>query len=370
MKDNRISKIAQNLVSYSLDVQPGEHIMIHVVDEGEMLAIELVKQLYARGAYPHIRVTKPKMQREWMKGLTVEQANHLADVEKALWYGMDGYIGIHGENNDKEMSGVPEEKSRIYSEAFQDIFHFVDNNTKGIRINYPTPALAQKAKMSTEEFEDFYFDVCSLDYKKMHEACMPLYELMDRTDRVRITGPGTDITFSIKGIGTKAASGKRNLPDGEVYTSPVRDSINGVISYNTVSNYNGTSFENVRFTFQEGKIVEATANETAKLNSILDTDEGARYIGEFAIAFNPCILHPMGDTLFDEKIAGSFHLTPGRAYEGADNGNRSTVHWDLIQIQRPDYGGGEIWFDDVLIRKDGLFVHESLLGLNPDRLKL
>ncbi|MFS0920515.1 aminopeptidase [Brevibacillus sp. 179-C 1.1 NHS] len=370
MRDERLGKIADNLISYSLDVQAKQHIMIMVVDEGEPLAIELVKRLYAKGAYPHLRFVRPKVQREWMKGLTAEQLAHTVQWEKDMWFGMQGYIGIHGETNDSEMKDVPQEKYRLYAEAYESIVHHVDNQITGLRINYPTSALAQKASMTTEAFEDFYFNVCSLDYRKMAEACQPLYDLMDKTDRVRIVGPGTDLTFSIKGIGTRTAVGKRNIPDGEVYTSPVRDSIHGTISYNTPSNFKGTTFENVRFTFREGKIVEAYANHTDKLHEILDTDEGARYIGEFAIAFNPYILHPMGDILFDEKIAGSFHLTPGRAYDQADNGNRSTIHWDLVSIQRPEYGGGEIWFDDVLIRKDGRFVHEALQGLNPEELIL
>ncbi|GED59780.1 aminopeptidase [Brevibacillus formosus] len=370
MRDERLGKIADNLISYSMDVQAKQHIMIMVVDEGEPLAMELVKRLYAKGAYPHLRFVRPQVQREWLKGLTEEQLAQTVQWEKDMWFGMQGYIGIHGETNDSEMKDVPQEKYRLYAEAYDSIFHYVDNQITGLRINYPTSALAQKANMTTEAFEDFYFNVCSLDYRKMAEACQPLYDLMDKTDKVRIVGPGTDLTFSIKGIGTRTAVGKRNIPDGEVYTSPVRDSIHGTISYNTPSNFKGTTFENVRFTFREGKIVEAHANHADKLTEILDTDEGARYIGEFAIAFNPYILHPMGDTLFDEKIAGSFHLTPGRAYDQADNGNRSAIHWDLICIQRPEYGGGEIWFDDVLIRKDGRFVHEALLGLNPEQLIL
>lgn len=370
MRDERIGKIADNLLSYSLDVQPKEHIMIMVVDEGEPLAIELVKRLYEKGAYPHLRFVRPKVQREWLKGLTEEQIVQTVQWEQDMWFGMDGYIGIHGETNDSEMKDVPKEKHRLYAEAHQSIIQHVDNRIKAIRINYPTSALAQKANMTTEAFEDFYFNVCSLDYRKMAEACLPLYDLMDKTDKVRIVGLGTDLTFSIKGIGTSKATGKRNMPDGEVYTAPVRDSIHGTISYNTPSSFKGTTFDQVRFTFRDGKIVEASANHTNKLNEILDTDEGARYIGEFAIAFNPCILHPMGDTLFDEKIAGSFHLTPGRAYEESDNGNYSTIHWDLISIQRPEYGGGEIWFDDVLIRKDGRFVHEALVGLNPEKLQV
>ncbi|KQL45872.1 aminopeptidase [Brevibacillus choshinensis] len=368
MRDERIGKIANNLLDYSLDVQPGENIMIMVYDEGEILAAELVKQLYAKGAFPHVRYVRPKVQREWMKGLSNAQMAQVVRWEEEMWLGMQGYIGIHGETNGSEMRDVPEDKNRLFAEAYRQIAHHIDNKIKGMRINYPTSALAQKANMPTEAFEDFYFEVCAFDYRKMAEACRPLYDLMDKTDRVRIVGPGTDVSFSIKGIGTRTAVGKRNMPDGEVYTAPVRDSIEGTISYNTPSQYKGTLFENVRFVFRQGKIVEATANHTERLNQILDSDEGARYIGEFAIAFHPNILQPMGDILFDEKIAGSFHLTPGQAYDEADNGNKSTIHWDLINIQRPEYGGGEIWFDDRLIRKDGVFVHEALLGLNPEQL--
>jgi aminopeptidase len=369
MKDWRIGKTAENLISYSLDVQPGDNVMIAVHGEGELLAQELVKQLYAKGARPFIRLYHPAIQRQWLKGLTEEQMTQLVNWEEAMWFGIQGYIGIHGAVNDSEWSDVPEEKFRVFSQGFKQVGHHVDNNIKAVRINYPTPSLAQKARMSTEAFEDFYFDVCSMDYRKLHEACLPLLELMERTDHVRIVGPGTELTFSIKGVGKKIAAGKRNVPDGEVYTAPVLDSVNGTISCNVPSQYMGASFDQVRFTFREGKIVEATANDTRRLNEILNSDEGARYTGEFAIGVNPYILHPMNDILFDEKIAGSFHLTPGRAYEQTDNGNRSLIHWDLICIQRPEYGGGEIWFDDVLIRKDGLFVHEALLGLNPDRWK-
>jgi aminopeptidase len=225
------------------------------------------------------------------------------------------------------------------------------------------------AGTSTEAFEDFYFDVCNLDYARMAEAMDPLQELMNKTDRVRITGPGTDISFSIKDIGSVKCCGRRNIPDGELYTAPVRDSVNGVISYNTPSINGGVTYENIRFVFKDGKIVEATANHTDRINTVLDADEGARYIGEFSFGFNPYIQHPMKDTLFDEKIDGSLHFTPGQAYKAANNGNVSSVHWDLVLIQRPEYGGGEIWFDDVLIRKDGRFVLPELEVLNPENLK-
>jgi aminopeptidase len=209
-----------------------------------------------------------------------------------------------------------------------------------------------------------------MNYEAMRTASEPLADLMNKTDKVHIVGPGTDFSFSIKGIGSVACTGERNIPDGECFSAPVKDSVNGVIQFNTASLYQGTEFKNIRYEMKNGKIVEASAGEnTAKLNDILDTDEGARYFGEWSLGFNPYVLHPMKDTLFDEKIAGSFHFTPGNAYDPpGGNGNTSSIHWDTVLIQRADYGGGEIFFDDRLIRKDGLFVIPELEGLNPDRL--
>ncbi|WP_139492632.1 aminopeptidase [Brevibacillus dissolubilis] len=368
MQDPRLAKIADNLITYSLDLQKGETLYIEVRGEGLPLAKEVMRQAQAKGAYPFYRIIHPSLQRELFMGMTEEYASRLKEIEEPMFTKADAFLAINGVINDTELSDVPVERRQVYGKVMREIFRHVDNISKGCLINYPTWALAQKANMSLEAFEDFYFGVCSIDYAKMYQASIPLHELMQQTDRVRITGPGTDLQFSIKDIGKAFAVGRRNMPDGEVYTAPVRDSVNGVITYNTPSTYQGTNFENIQLRFEHGKIVEATSNNTARLNEIFDTDEGARYIGEFAIGIHPLILHPMNDILFDEKIAGSFHFTPGQAYMVADNGNRSAVHWDLINIQRPEYGGGEIWFDDVLIRKDGRFVHESLLGLNPENL--
>ncbi len=369
MLDPRIVKLAENLLQHSVRLREKETIMIEVRGEGDVLAKELVRQAYAIGAYPYVRFIHPAIQRELMMGTTEERTAYLKRWEEPMWKEIKALIVIAGSTNASEMADVPAEKRRIHRQVMKPIDDYVTANVKWTLLNYPTPALAQSANMSTEAFEDFYFDVCSVDYKKMHEAFLPLKELMERTDQVRLVGPGTDLTFSIKGIPNVICSGQNNIPDGEIFTAPVRDSVNGTITFNTPTQYHGTRFENVRLTFKDGKIVEATSSNTARLNEILDSDEGARYIGEFAIGVNPYILHPMNDILFDEKIAGSFHFTPGQAYEDADNGNRSTIHWDMVNIQRPEYGGGEIWFDGVLIRKDGLFVHEALLGLNPDRLR-
>jgi aminopeptidase len=282
---------------------------------------------------------------------------------------MQAYIAIRGSDNANENADVPSDRMALYSRTLRPVLNHRVGKTRWCVLRWPTPSMAQSAGMSTEAFEDLYFDVCTMDYRKMARAMVPLERRMQKTDRVRIKGPGTDLGFSIKGIGAKMCKGDRNIPDGEVFSCPVKDSINGTIQFNTPTLYSGTKFENVCLEFKDGKVVKASSNNTRRLNEILDTDPGARYTGEFSLGFNPYILSPMCDILFDEKIAGSLHLTPGQAYEECDNGNRSAVHWDMVLIQRPEWGGGEIWFDDELIRKDGLFLTKELKGLNPSHLK-
>ena len=284
---------------------------------------------------------------------------------------MQAYIGVRASHNISELSDVPSEKLKLYQQYWSKPVHseIRVKNTKWCVLRWPNSAMAQLAGLSSEAFEDFYYNVCNLDYAKMDLAMTPLVELMEKTDRVKIIGPGTDLAFSINNIPVVKCSGLRNIPDGEVYTAPVRDSVNGTLAYNTPSIYQGTTYENVQLTFESGRIIQATANLSDRITEVFDTDEGSRYIGEFAVGVNPFITKPMKDTLFDEKIQGSFHFTPGNAYEEADNGNRSAIHWDLVCIQSPEWGGGEIWFDDRLIRKDGRFVLPELFGLNPENLK-
>ncbi|MGI6005459.1 MAG: aminopeptidase [Christensenellales bacterium] len=370
MIDSRMKKLARSLITYSCSLKEGENILIeaHGVDV-EMVA-ELVKVAYEAGGVPHVWLKDARVQRSLFQGFTEAQLNMMAEREGAFMEKMQAYIGLRGGDNAYEMSDVPQEKNELYQKLFWKRVHgkLRVPHTKWVVLRWPTASMAQMASMSTEKFEDFYFDVCTLDYGKMSVAMDALVELMNRTDKVRITGPGTDLRFSIRDIPAIKCDGKMNIPDGEVYTAPARDSVNGTLAYNTPSIHDGFKFENISFTFKDGKIVEASSNDNERINRILDTDEGARYVGEFAIGVNPFITEPMGDTLFDEKIRGSIHFTPGSSYDDAFNGNKSAVHWDLVLIQTPDWGGGEIYFDDVLIRKDGLFVLEELSCLNPDEL--
>ncbi|MCB0264020.1 MAG: aminopeptidase [Calditrichaeota bacterium] len=371
MKDPRIDKLAKVLVRHSTKLQPGDKVLIEAFDIPTELVQSLIKEAVSAGAQPFVWVKQREIDRQMLLSATADQLKKLGEHELALMQQMDAYIGIRGGMNVNELSDIPQDKMRMYQDYVLKPVHFEErvNRTRWCILRYPNASFAQLAGKSTEAFEDFFFDVCTLDYDRMEKATQPLKKLMEQTDRVRLVGPGTDLRFSIKGIPVIGCAGTHNIPDGEVFTAPVRDSVNGQISYNTPTIYQGTTFTDVKLTFENGKIVDATSDKPEKINEIFDTDEGARYVGEFAIAFNPYITEPMLDILFDEKIAGSFHFTPGKAYEDAFNGNVSNIHWDMVVRQTKNLGGGEIWFDDVLIRKDGIFVIDELKGLNPENLK-
>lgn len=370
--DPRIQQLAQNLIGYSCDVKEGEKVLIECIGTSALpLVKELVKETYKVGAHPYVDIKDQTIQRQLLLECNEEQLKFMADYELKRMKGMDAYIGIRASNNASETGDVPSDKMGLYMEHFSKPVHSEErvNNTKWVVLRYPNSAMAQLANKSLEAFEDFYFNVCNLDYSKMSKAMDSLVKLMEKTDRVHIKGKETDLTFSIKDIPVIKCAGENNIPDGEIFTAPVKDSINGVLTYNCPAVYQGVTYENIRLEFENGKIVKATSNDTERINQVFNTDEGARYIGEFAIGVNPYIITPMKDTLFDEKIMGSFHFTPGKAYDDAFNGNISSIHWDLVCIQTPEYGGGEIYFDDVLIRKDGKFVLPELEVLNPENLK-
>ena len=371
MIDKRIETLAASLVNYSCAIKKGEKLLIEAKGIDYMLINAIVKETYKAGAYPFVEIFDNRVSRELLLGETEEYAKLKAKYDGYRMAEMDAYIGIRGGENCNENSDVPEKNLQIDSEFYLHPVHHElrVKKTKWVILRYPNQGMAQQAGMSTDAFEDFYFNVCNLDYSKMDKAMDALKARLDAADKVRIIAKDTDISFSIKGIGSKKCSGEHNIPDGEIYTAPVKNSVNGVITYNTPSIQNGFKYENVSLTFKDGKIISATGNAPEKINAIFDTDEGARYVGEFSFGVNPFIVKPMGDILFDEKISGSIHFTPGCCYDDYNNGNVSAVHWDLVQVQTKEYGGGEIYLDGELIRKDGRFVAEDLLLLNPENLK-
>lgn len=370
MTDPRIERLAHNLIHFSCDLRPGEKVLIDGIGDVQDLMRALVREAYGAGAVPFVWVNRPDVSRELALCATEEQLKLRAKVDGELMEAMEAYIGVRGGANNSEMNDVPADRLALLAAHYNEPVHSKIRvpKTKWVVLRYPTPGMAQQAAMSTVAFEDFYFRVCNLDYSKMDRAMDALKALMERTDQVRIIGPGTDLRFSIRGLPAIKCAGRMNIPDGEIFTAPVKHSVEGTIRYNAPSVMEGFTYENIALTFREGRIIEASCNDNARINAVLDRDAGARYVGEFAIGVNPYITFPMKDTLFDEKIAGSFHFTPGCCYDECDNGNKSAVHWDLVCIQTPETGGGEMYFDDVLVRRDGRFTLPELKGLNPENL--
>lgn len=370
--DPRNTELANLLVDYSCAVKKGEKLLVECIGFDALdLVHEVVHRATKRGAHVFTQMRSDRVQRRFLLDASEEQIRSQAKYDLYRMRDMDCFIGIRATSNTMEMSDVPSEKQKLWAKYYSTPVHFKVRvpKTRWVVLRYPNDAMAQNAHKSRHAFEDFYFDVCTLDYKKMSKAMDPLKRLMDKTDRVEIKAPKTDLSFSIKDLPAIKCDGRLNIPDGECYSAPVKNSINGTICFNAAALFDGVVFDEINLKFRNGKVVEAAAGaQTKKLNSILDRDKGARYIGEFALGFNPYVTEPMLDALFDEKIAGSLHMALGGAYDDCFNGNRSSIHWDLVHIQRPERGGGEIHFDGKLIRKDGMFVPKELKGLNPDRL--
>lgn len=370
MKDPRYEELAKVLTRHSTKLQKGDNVLVDAFDVPDEMVLALVQAIRERKAIPFVQIHRARISRALALAASEESLDTASELDLAKMQKMQAYIALRGSHNINEQSDVPESKMSLIAGKMRPVQDYRINHTRWVVLRWPTPAMAQLAKMSTEAFEDFYFKVCTLDYSKMAPGMKALKALMEKTDRVEIRGPGTDLRFSIKGIGAVACGGDRNIPDGEVFSCPQKNSVEGFVTFNTPTIYQGQAFDGIRLSLSGGKIVGAESGaQTKKLNEILDSDEGARFIGEFSLGFNPFILHPMRDILFDEKIAGSFHFTPGQAYATAGNGNASRIHWDMVCIQRKDYGGGEVWFDGKLIRKDGLFVPPALKKLNPEALR-
>ena len=369
MQDPRYDKLARLLTRFSVALKQNENVLIDAFDIPAEMTIALIRAARAARALPQVRVHNARVAREMVMDASDSQYDAIAKLDLAQMQTMQAYIAVRGSENITEMSDVPSAQMKLVAKKLKPVLDHRIKETRWVVLRWPTPSMAQQAGMSTEQFENFFFDVCTLDYAKMKPGMRALKTLMEKADLVEIKGPGTDLQFSIKGIPAITCGGNHNIPDGEVFTAPVRRSVQGYVSFNAPTIYQGVAFDNIRLEFKDGKIVKATGSSPQKLNKILDSDEGARFVGEFSIAFNPFILQPMRDILFDEKICGSFHFTPGQAYEQADNGNRSQVHWDMVSIQRKEFGGGTIHFDGKLIRENGLFVPKSLEKLNPENLK-
>jgi aminopeptidase len=371
MKDPRVRKLAELLVNYSTKVKENDKVMVAAVDPAAYpLVEEIIELVGKKGAHAFVTLNAQAVQRKLYMHATDTMLDIMRESELAFAQKMDAYIGIRALENKFETNDVPQKQMMKIMQNYRMKVSNEIMSKKWVTLMFPTPGFAQASNMSMEAFEEFFFNVTTLDYAKMDRAMDPFKQLLEKTDKVHIKGPGrTDITLSIKGLPAIKCAGEYNIPDGEIFTAPVKDSINGVIEYNTPSIYLGTKFDKVILTFENGKIVKHEGSNPEKLEEIFNADAGAKYVGEFAFGVNPYIVEPTINILFDEKISGSIHLTPGRAYGECNNGNDSSIHWDLVMIQTPEYGGGEIYFDGILVRKDGRFVLPELAGLNPENLK-
>ena len=371
MADPRWETLAETLIRHSLKLRAGETLLVECTDLDDDTLPRLLARAASRlGASPMIELKRSTILRELLRNATEAQLRTWAETEAHRMDRVQAYLGLRGSQNISELADVPPDRMNLYNEHFMKPVHFERRikKTRWCVLRLPGPGMAQQAGMSTQAFEDFYFEACNVDYPRLSKALRPLADRMNDAREVRITGPETDLRFSIEGIPVVPCAGEMNIPDGEVFTAPVRDSVEGHIRFNAPTIYQGAGFDGIRLAFESGRIVEANceAGDRDRLNRIVQADEGASYIGEWSIGCNPKIKRPMRDILFDEKIAGSFHLTPGNAYDEADNGNRSRIHWDLVQLQTPEFGGGTIEFDGVPIRIDGQFVDEELNPLDPE----
>jgi len=366
MSDQREKKLAELLVRYSVALKKGEKCLINAVDVPVSMTEALIDAVYQAGAYPLVNLWSERIERAMTKGASVESLHAWAEPDVYRMKEMDAFIGIRGIANVRELASLPEQAALV-SSLYNKPVHMEVRvpHTRWVVLRYPTECFALQAGMATVDFEDYFYDVCiNVDYPAMRRAMEEAKQYLDTVDKVHIIGKGTDLSFSVKGMPWIPCAGEANIPDGEIYSCPVKNSVNGKITYNCRSTYQGHCFSDVSLTFKDGKIVEAHADDDVLVNKVFDTDAGARYVGEFSLGCNPRVTVPIDNILFDEKIKSSIHFTPGQSYRDCYNGNDSAVHWDLVQIQRKGYAEARIYFDDVLVRENGVFVHPALKGLN------
>ncbi len=357
--------LARKILNFSCELKEDQNVMLQLIGlNGIGLMRALVETAREMNAHPFIQINDTDIQR-----LLVEKGDRDFWKKQAqadqlpLMKQMDAFVGIRASQNIYEQSEAGKEANDAYSEEFLKPVHFKErvNNTNWVVLRYPSPAFAMNAKMPTEKFKEFYYKACLLDYSQLAEAMKPLEERLRNTDMIRLKGEGTDIEFSVKDQNWIPCFGKRNIPDGELFSSPILSSVDGHITY-AASVYQGKPFDFVKLEVRDGVVIDFDSSNNEQLEEILDTDAGARQFGEFSFGLNPIIEKPMYDILFDEKIYGSNHLTLGNDYEIAPNGNESNIHWDLVCI------GADVYLDGEKIREGRKFITDDLQGLNPENL--
>lgn len=355
MKDIRCEKLASVLLNHSLKVKAGENLVIRSNYNGKPLVDEVYKQAIKAGLNVFTQISISEHAKFFMENATQEQLDNGNKFLEAVYEQADAFIVIEAPDNVKHLSKVDSDRNMRYNKAVSPLSRKIMDK-RWVMTNFPTHSFAQEADMSLEEYEDMLFGATLVDYEQMDKEMDKIVEIFDKAETIRIVGRDTDLTFSIKDRKGIKCSGANNIPDGEVFYAPITNSANGHIYYEYPAIRYGVQVDGIRLEFKDGKVVKATAEKNEEfLNKMLDTDEGARYLGEFGIGVNFGITKFIKNILFDEKIGGTIHLAVGNAYEDSGGDNKSLVHWDMIKELRVD---GEIYADGRLVQKNGTFIYE------------
>lgn len=366
MADPRVEKLADVLVSYSVTVRPGDKVLIRGGTQAEPLLKAVYAKVLQAGGHPLMLLSLPGMDELLYRHASDEQLQYIHAPQKLILETYDVSIGIRSAENTKALSGVDPAKMVLQRQAGAELMktYFKRSASGELRWTgtlFPTNAYAQDAEMSLSDYEDFVYGACMPDmddpvghWRRFSAWQQQIVDWLKGKERVHVVGPETDLHLKISDRVFMNSDGKRNMPSGEVFTGPVEDSVNGHVHFSYPAIVAGREVTGIRLQFADGRVVKASAEKNEDfLLQTLETDEGARYVGEFAIGTNKGITRFTRQILFDEKISGSFHMALGAGYPETGSKNQSAIHWDMICDMRD---GGEIWVDDELLYKDGEFA--------------
>ena len=366
MRDPRVERLATVLVHYSTHIEPGDLVVIQGMPPAEPLLLAVYEEVLKAGGHPHLLVTLPGVEEAFFRLASDEQLEFISPVRKMIIEEFDALISVRSHINTRELSGIDPTRQRRHNKAMAPLMKtYMQRGAAGelkwVGTLYPTPAYAQEADMSLRDYEDFVYRACFCDqedpvarWQEIHDMQQRLVEWLRGKKEVKIKGPNADLTLSIEGRVFINSDGHHNMPSGEIFTGPVEDSAEGWVRFTYPAITGGREVEGIELWFEKGRVVKATAKKNEEyLLQMLDTDPGARYLGEFAIGTNNGIQRFTKNILFDEKIGGSFHLAVGAGYPETGSKNESAIHWDMICDMRD---GGEIYVDGELFYRSGEFM--------------
>lgn len=357
MRDPRVAKVAQILVDYSTEVKEDEVVLIYTFEGAKPLFLAVYREVVRRNPKEIISdIRFEEMDEIFFQEADDIQLDRFPSLDMSQMEHTDVWIGLRAYANTRRLTSVDPRKVGRRSKVLRPIQRERVENTRWVLTVFPTEALAQEADMSLSEFEDFYYRSVDIDWRKLSQEQEEIRELFQKGQEVTIKAEDTDLTMRIEGRTVVNADGKMNMPDGEVFTTPLEDSVNGHIKYTYPAIYSGREVDGVELWFEDGEVVQAKATKGEEfLLEMLATDEGAKRLGEVAVGNNFAIDRFVKNILFDEKIGGTVHLALGASYKETGGKNESAIHWDMIKDLRY---GGEIYLDGELIQKDGVWVYE------------